>query len=109
MTVNGEEAAVKDRTGTAMIYTDGACIGNPGPGGYAAVILIGNTERIITGRDPDTTNNRMELFAAIRALDELPKGLAAVVTSDSQYLVNQHIPKAYLARMVKRCVMPSRS
>jgi ribonuclease HI len=72
---------------TAFIFTDGACIGNPGPGGYAAITLIGGGERIVSGRDPDTTNNRMELMAAIRALEELPAGIKAAVLSDAQYLV----------------------
>jgi ribonuclease HI len=76
-----------DKTGPALVFTDGACIGNPGPGGYAALILIGDAEQIISGRDPNTTNNRMELMAAIRALEALPSGIPAVVHSDSQYVV----------------------
>ena len=72
---------------SVVVYTDGACIGNPGPGGYAALILIGETERVITGRDPDTTNNRMELTAAIRALEQVPDGTVTIVHSDSQYMV----------------------
>jgi ribonuclease HI len=71
----------------ALVYTDGACLGNPGPGGYAALILIDDDEQVISGRDPDTTNNRMELTAAIHALEALPSGLPAVVHSDSQYVV----------------------
>src|SRR3712207_1813630 len=71
----------------AVVYTDGACLGNPGPGGYAAAIFIDGEERIVNGRDPDTTNNKMELTAAIRALEELPVGIAAVIHSDSQYVV----------------------
>jgi ribonuclease HI len=70
-----------------MIYTDGGCIGNPGPGGYAALIIVGNDEQVISGRDPATTNNRMEMTAAIRALESLPHGVHAVVHSDSQYVV----------------------
>ena len=61
--------------------------GTPGPGGYAALILIGDAEQVISGRDPNTTNNRMELTAAIRALEALPSGIAAVIHSDSQYVV----------------------
>jgi len=86
MTINGEESA-REQEGIARIYTDGACIGNPGPGGYAAIILIGDTEHIITGRDRDTTNNRMELMGAIRALEELQKGIPAIIHSDSQYVI----------------------
>jgi ribonuclease HI len=76
-----------DKSGAALVYTDGACIGNPGPGGYAALILMDDTEQVISGRDPNTTNNKMELTAAIRALEALPSGIAAVVHSDSQYVV----------------------
>jgi ribonuclease HI len=74
-------------TEQAIIFTDGACLGNPGPGGYAAVVFINGTEHIITGGDPATTNNKMEMTAAIKALEALPDGLAAVVHSDSQYVV----------------------
>ncbi len=71
----------------AMVYTDGGCIGNPGPGGYAALILIGGKEQIIRGREPATTNNKMEMTAVIKALEALPSGLPAVIHSDSQYVV----------------------
>src|SRR3954471_7843839 len=73
--------------GTALVYTDGGCIGNPGPGGYAALIVMGAEEQVIKGRDPSTTNNKMEMTAAIKALEALPAGLPAVVHSDSQYVV----------------------
>ena len=71
----------------AMIYTDGGCIGNPGPGGYAALIRIAGEERIVVGGDPATTNNKMEMMAAIKALEDLPDGASAIVHSDSQYLI----------------------
>lgn len=71
------------------IYTDGGCIGNPGGGGYAALIISDEGERVITGRDPGvTTNQRMELTAAIKALETLPVGTEATLYSDSQYVVN---------------------
>ena len=70
-----------------IIFTDGACIGNPGPGGYAAVIMTGDDERVITGGDPQTTNNRMELMAAIKALEALPIGASAILHSDSEYVI----------------------
>jgi ribonuclease HI len=73
--------------GQAIVFTDGACLKNPGPGGYAALILIDGKEQIIVGRDPATTNNKMEMMAAIKALGALPHGLAATVHSDSQYVV----------------------
>jgi cyclic pyranopterin phosphate synthase len=70
------------------IYTDGACIGNPGPGGWAAIIVDGRKRKEIAGREKATTNNRMELMAAIRGLAETPPGSEVTVESDSQYLVN---------------------
>lgn len=71
-----------------IIYTDGACCGNPGKGGYAAII-VGAHERQVTGSEPETTNNRMELMAAIAGLEALPNnGLLVTVVSDSKYVVN---------------------
>jgi len=74
-------------TEPAVVFTDGACLGNPGPGGYAALILIGGQEQIVAGRDPATTNNKMEMTAAIKALEALPPGITATVYSDSQYVI----------------------
>jgi cyclic pyranopterin phosphate synthase len=70
------------------IYTDGACIGNPGPGGWAAIIVNGSVSREIMGREKRTTNNRMEIMAAIQGLAETPVGSKVRIESDSQYLVN---------------------
>ena len=69
-----------------VIYTDGGCSPNPGPGGWGAALRWKGRERQLCGGEPDTTNNRMELTAAIRALEELKEGAAAVVHTDSQYL-----------------------
>lgn len=70
------------------IYTDGAARGNPGPGGYGAVLIWGNVEKELSGGYRRTTNNRMELLAVIRALEALNKeGLKITVFSDSQYVV----------------------
>ena len=69
------------------IYTDGSCLGNPGPGGWAAVIVEGGVKRDLSGGAPRTTNNRMELAAAIEGLEAVPKNAAVTVHSDSQYLV----------------------
>jgi ribonuclease HI len=74
-------------TNQAIIFTDGACLGNPGPGGYAAVITIAGEEQIIVGRDQSTTNNKMEITAAIKALEAVPQGLPIVIHSDSQYVI----------------------
>jgi ribonuclease HI len=71
----------------AIIFTDGACLGNPGPGGYAAVVTIAGEEQIIVGRDRSTTNNKMEMTAAIKALGAVPQGLPIVIHSDSQYVI----------------------
>lgn len=69
------------------IYTDGACRGNPGPGGWAVLIRAGDSEHSLQGAEAETTNNRMELMAAIMALRELPAGSAATVYTDSEYVM----------------------
>lgn len=71
----------------ATIFTDGACLGNPGPGGYAAVITIAGQEQVIVGRDRSTTNNKMEMTAAIKALEAVPQGLPIMIHSNSQYVI----------------------
>ena len=68
------------------IFTDGACSGNPGPGGWGALILKGDDENELTGGAAETTNNRMELQAAIEALKSLPDGSAVRLTTDSVYV-----------------------
>ncbi|MBK7017780.1 MAG: ribonuclease HI [Sulfuritalea sp.] len=68
------------------IYTDGACSGNPGPGGWGAILRSGETERELFGGEPQTTNNRMEMTAVIEALRALKKPVAAKVHTDSQYV-----------------------
>ena len=70
------------------IYTDGACRGNPGKGGWGAILVYGETKKELCGGEKDTTNNRMELTAAIAALAALKEPCKVVLTSDSQYLVN---------------------
>jgi ribonuclease HI len=71
-----------------IIYTDGACRGNPGPGGWAAVLLQDGKRNIISGNDRRTTNNRMELLAAIKGLEAAPRDQSVTIYTDSQYLVN---------------------
>ena len=68
------------------IYTDGACSGNPGPGGWGAVLLFGAHERDLWGGEPQTTNNRMELTAAIQALEALTRPCRVELHTDSQYV-----------------------
>ena len=70
------------------IFTDGACSGNPGPGGWAAILRAGKHERELSGGERATTNNRMELTAVIRALEALKKPSAAVVHTDSRYVMD---------------------
>jgi ribonuclease HI len=73
-------------TKTVVIYTDGACSGNPGPGGWGAILTFDGHEREICGGEPDTTNNRMELMAAISALETLTRPCTVELHTDSQYL-----------------------
>ncbi|MGI6151626.1 MAG: ribonuclease HI [Christensenellales bacterium] len=70
------------------IYTDGACSGNPGPGGWAAVLIYGEYRKEISGYEPLTTNNRMELTAAIKALQALNRPCEVELYTDSAYLSN---------------------
>lgn len=71
---------------TVEIYTDGACRGNPGPGGWAALLSVDGQEKEISGAEALTTNNRMELTAVIRALEALRRPVRARVFTDSQYV-----------------------
>jgi ribonuclease HI len=73
---------------TVTIFTDGGCSGNPGPGGWGAILRMGETERELWGSDPATTNNRMELMAAIAALEALKRPVRATITTDSEYVKN---------------------
>lgn len=68
------------------IFTDGACKGNPGPGGWGALLRHGKTEKSLYGGDPSTTNNRMELQAAISGLEALKRPTDVILTTDSQYV-----------------------
>lgn len=71
---------------TVDIHTDGACLGNPGPGGWGALLRHGDTERELAGGEANTTNNRMELLAAIMALEALKTPCEVVLSTDSQYV-----------------------
>ncbi len=70
------------------LYTDGACRGNPGPGGWGAILVYGRFEKELAGGEENTTNNRMELTAAIRGLEALREECAVTLYSDSRYLVD---------------------
>ena len=68
------------------VHTDGACLGNPGPGGWGALLRWREVERELSGGEPDTTSNRMELMAAIAALEALREPCDVILTTDSQYV-----------------------
>ena len=73
---------------TVDIYTDGACSGNPGPGGYCAILIYGEYEKVVSGNELETTNNRMELLAVIKGLECLKEKCNVNLYSDSQYVVD---------------------
>ncbi|TDR39344.1 RNase HI [Tahibacter aquaticus] len=78
------------------VFTDGACLGNPGPGGWAALLRYGKVEKVISGGEPDSTNNRMELMGAIAALEALTRSCQVRITTDSQYVkqgMQQWLPR----------------
>lgn len=79
--MSGAEAAAP-----VEIWTDGACSGNPGPGGWGAILVYGEREKELSGAEAETTNNRMELAAAIGALNALKRPCAVVIHTDSQYV-----------------------
>ena len=69
-----------------IIYTDGACLGNPGPGGWGAIVQYNSSEKIVKGAERDTTNNRMELMAAIKGLQSLTECCQVTLYTDSVYV-----------------------
>jgi len=71
-----------------VIYTDGACSGNPGPGGYAGILMYNNIEKIVSGAEKETTNNRMELTAVIESLKALKEKCEVDLYTDSAYVCN---------------------
>ena len=85
-----KETPVEQRPGEALIWTDGACSGNPGPGGWAAIVVGPDAAEPVelSGGARDTTNNRMELTAALEGLRSLPDGAQAAVVTDSQLMLN---------------------
>ena len=75
-------------SGPVIIHTDGSCLSNPGPGGWAAILQWQSNERELTGSEPDTTNNRMELMAAIKSLEALTRRMTIDLHTDSRYVMN---------------------
>ena len=84
-----------------IIYTDGACSGNPGPGGYCAILRYGEHEKIISGAEKETTNNRMELSAVITGLNALTRPCHVTIVSDSKYVCDA-INQGWLESWQKR-------
>jgi len=78
-----------------IIYTDGACSGNPGPGGYGAILIYQGKEKEISGGEKSTTNNKMEMLAVVKALEMLKEPCNVTIYSDSAYVVNS-IEKGWL-------------
>ncbi|MGI5898840.1 MAG: ribonuclease HI [Christensenellales bacterium] len=89
MTVKKHSNYIKNVT----IYTDGACSGNPGPGGWAAILEYRGVEKELSGFCPETTNNRMELLAAIEGLSALKEPCSVKLYSDSAYLIDSFIKR----------------
>ena len=73
---------------TVTVYTDGACSGNPGPGGWAAILMYGPHKKELSGGEAETTNNRMELTAVLRALEALKEPCEVELWSDSKYVID---------------------
>ena len=87
------------------LYTDGACSGNPGPGGWCAILQFGNAEKTVSGAEKETTNNRMELTAVIEGLKALKRPCFVTVTSDSKYVcdaVNQRWLESWVRKGWKK-------
>lgn len=80
---------VEQRPGEALVWTDGACSGNPGPGGWAAIVVAdGGATTELSGGEPHTTNNRMEYMAALEGLRSLPAGSRACIVTDSRLMLD---------------------
>ena len=71
-----------------ILYTDGACLGNPGAGGWASILVFNNHKKILSGNEADTTNNRMELIAVIKGLSALTRPVNITIITDSRYVMD---------------------
>jgi len=80
------EIALQPREGEVLVWTDGACSGNPGPGGWGAILRFGDKEKELKGGEAHTTNNRMELMGAISALEALKRPCRVELVTDSEYV-----------------------
>jgi ribonuclease HI len=86
--VAARESQLQAREGETLVWTDGACRGNPGPGGWAAIVVAGAGIVELSGGEPRTTNNRMEFRAALEGLRSLPAGSRACVVTDSRLMID---------------------
>lgn len=91
---------MQDKIKNVKIYTDGACSGNPGPGGYGAILIYKGIEKVISGGEPSTTNNKMEITAVVKGLELLKEPCDVTIYSDSAYVVNA-IEKGWLTSWKK--------
>lgn len=82
------ENPIKAPAESVLIYTDGACSGNPGPGGWGAILIWRDKEKALSGAAPETTNNIMELTAVIRALEALKRPVPVIIATDSRYVMD---------------------
>ena len=71
-----------------ILFTDGSCIGNPGPGGWASIIIINDVNTTLSGSDEETTNNKMEITAIIKGLEQFPENSSVKIFTDSEYVIN---------------------
>ncbi|MCL2047980.1 MAG: ribonuclease HI [Defluviitaleaceae bacterium] len=94
------ETPPRSHSKKVTIYTDGACSGNPGPGGYGAVLIFGGRRKEISGGEKETTNNRMEMLAVIKALELLKEPCEVELFTDSRYVVDA-IEKGWAVRWQK--------
>lgn len=79
---------MSDAPETVQLFTDGACSGNPGPGGWGAILRFKGVEKELFGGEPDTTNNRMEMMAIIQGLEALKRPVAVDIFTDSKYVID---------------------
>ena len=92
---------MSDKLSTVILYTDGACSGNPGPGGWGALLIWNGKEKVLSGGEKDTTNNRMEMKAVIEGLKKLNRRCRVKVHSDSAYIINA-FTRGWIKNWLKR-------
>ena len=99
--LNRLQQIMSDKLSTVILYTDGACSGNPGPGGWGALLIWNGKEKVLSGGEKDTTNNRMEMKAVIEGLKKLNRRCRVKVHSDSAYIINA-FTRGWIKNWLKR-------